>query len=50
MARGREKGKPNVPLRPAAAKLLAAKEREDAAKLRERLPRAGEDEAKPSAS
>ena len=50
MARGREKGKPNVPLRPAAAKYLAAKERDEAAKLRERLPREGEDDTKPSAS
>jgi len=50
MARGREKGKKNVPLRPAAAKLLAAKEREEAAKLRERLPRAAEDDSKPSAT
>ncbi len=50
MARGREKGKPNVPLRPAAAKILAAKEREEAAKSQGRLPRASEDDSKPSAS
>ena len=50
MARSIHKGKSGVPLRPAAAKILAAKEKEAAAKLRERLPEPEGEEGKPSAS
>lgn len=50
MARARGDRKSSVPLRPTAAKILAAKEREAAQKLRERLPRPDEDDQKPSAS
>jgi hypothetical protein len=50
MARPRGKGKPAVPLRPAAARILAAKEKEAAAKRRELLPPASGDDSTPSAS
>jgi hypothetical protein len=50
MARARGKGKPPVPLRPAAARILAAKEKEATTKKRELSPRASEEDSTPSAS
>jgi hypothetical protein len=49
MARPRDKGKAPVPLRPAAARILAAKEKEASAKRRELSPPASEDDSTPSA-
>jgi len=49
MARTRGKTKPSVPLRPAAARILAAKEKDAAVKSRDLTPRASQDDSSPTA-
>jgi hypothetical protein len=49
MVRPRGKGKAPVPLRPAAARILAAKEKEASAQRRDQSLRAREDDSAPSA-